>query len=160
MRSALFSFEQLTRKPLPTLLNGDARQDLLLKTGKGLDGKRAAHSAHALESDHEDLGSFYYDFRLSRTETVQMRVMFPIVLLALAGCSHAEESATTPAPRANFVVASNIEAEALEQATRFCRYYHSEPAVLVDRAGTISRFECAGRARGTEPSFLERLARI
>lgn len=88
-----------------------------------------------------------------------MRAMLPVVLLALAGCSHAEMS-TTSAPTVNSVVTSNIEAEALEQATRFCRHYDSEPAVLVDGAGAMSRFECAGRARRTEPSFLERLARI
>ena len=89
-----------------------------------------------------------------------MRVMLPVVLLALAGCGHAEMSATTSAPTVNFVLTSNIEAEALQQATQFCRHYDSEPAVLVDGAGAMSRFECAGRARRAEPSFLERLARI
>jgi hypothetical protein len=80
-----------------------------------------------------------------------------VVALMLAGCSHAEMSATTPAPRANYIAATNIETEASEQATQFCRYYHSEPAVLVDRAGTISHFECAGRARGGRSFFVERM---
>lgn len=75
-----------------------------------------------------------------------MRMMVPgVLLLALAGCSHAEKSATTPSPRATYIAASNIEADAMADATRFCTYYHSEPAVLVDRAGTISRFECTHR---------------
>jgi hypothetical protein len=68
-----------------------------------------------------------------------------VVALMLAGCSHAEMSATTPAPRANYIAATNIETEA------------SEPAVLVDRAGTISHFECAGRARGGRSFFVERM---
>jgi hypothetical protein len=74
-----------------------------------------------------------------------MRAMLPVVLIALAGCSHAERSATAPSPRATYVAASNSEAEAMAEATRFCTYYHSTPAVLADRAGTISRFECTHR---------------
>jgi hypothetical protein len=74
-----------------------------------------------------------------------MRGALPVVLVALAGCSHAERSATMPSPNATFIVASNIEEQAMADATDFCTYYHSTPAVLVDRAGTISRFECTHR---------------
>jgi len=74
-----------------------------------------------------------------------MRVTLPVVLIALAGCSHAERSATMPSPNATYIVASNIEEEAMADATKFCTYYHSTPAVLADRAGTISRFECTHR---------------
>jgi hypothetical protein len=74
-----------------------------------------------------------------------MRVTLPILLLVLAGCSHAERSATMPSPRATYMVASNIEEEAMAEATKFCTYYHSTPAELVHRAGTISRFECTHR---------------
>ena len=74
-----------------------------------------------------------------------MRMMVPVLLVALAACSHAERSATMPSPRATYVAASNIEGDAMAEATRFCTYYHSEPAVLADRAGTISRFECTHR---------------
>ena len=80
-----------------------------------------------------------------------------VIALALAGCSEAEMSAATPAPKANYVASTNIEADAMAEATRFCRYYQSEPALLVDHAGTISRFECQGRARGGESFFVERM---
>jgi hypothetical protein len=79
-----------------------------------------------------------------------------MVALMLGGCSEAERSATTPAPTANYVASSNTsEADAMDQATRFCRYFHSEPAALVDRTGANPRFACAGRARGDEPMFFE-----
>lgn len=74
-----------------------------------------------------------------------MRMMMPVALVALAACSHAERSATMPSPNATYIVASNIEEDAMADAAGFCTYYHSEPAVLVDRAGTISRFECTHR---------------
>jgi hypothetical protein len=74
-----------------------------------------------------------------------MRATVLMVLIAVAGCSHAERSATMPSPRATYMAASNIESDAMAAATRFCTYYHSEPAELVDRAGTISRFECTHR---------------
>jgi hypothetical protein len=67
------------------------------------------------------------------------------MLIASAACSHAERSATMPSPNATRVVASNIEETATAEAIAFCTYYHSVPAVLVDRAGTISRFECTHR---------------
>lgn len=35
--------------------------------------------------------------------------------------------------------------DAMADASEFCTYYHSTPAVLADRAGTISRFECTHR---------------
>ncbi|HZF36818.1 MAG TPA: hypothetical protein VE914_23710 [Candidatus Angelobacter sp.] len=79
-----------------------------------------------------------------------------VVALMVGGCSEAEMSATTPAPKANFVAFSNTsEADATAEATRVCRYYHSEPAALVDRTGANLRFECTGRARGDEPMFFE-----
>ena len=84
-------------------------------------------------------------------------LLFMPVAVWVAACSHAERSATTPAPNANHVVASNIEADAMNAATRYCRYYHSEPAILAERAGTLSHFECSGRARGGESFFVERM---
>ena len=79
-----------------------------------------------------------------------------VVALMLGGCSEAGRSATTPAPKANYIGSSNAsEADAMVEATRFCRYYHSEPAALVDRTGANLRFECTGRARGDEPMFFE-----
>jgi hypothetical protein len=57
-----------------------------------------------------------------------MRYLFVIpIAVGLAGCSHAEMSATTPAPHAAYVVASTIEGE------------------------------CIGRARGGESFFVERM---
>ncbi len=72
-----------------------------------------------------------------------MRTLLAGATVALAACSHAERSATTPAPKANFVASTNIETEAAADADRFCRYYHAEPAVLVVRTGTIWQFECS-----------------
>jgi hypothetical protein len=80
-----------------------------------------------------------------------------LLTLALAACSHADESATTPRPRANYVASTNIEGDAMAAAETFCRDYHSTPAALVDHAGTISRFECTGRTRGGESFFVERM---
>ena len=81
-----------------------------------------------------------------------------MMLLLLAGCSEAERSATTPAPKVAYVAPSNMsEAEAKAAATRFCRYYHSEPAVPADHADTLLRFECAGRGRAGESFFVERM---
>jgi hypothetical protein len=77
--------------------------------------------------------------------------------VAVTACSHAERSATTPAPQAGYVASTNIESEASEQAERFCEFYHSKPAQLVDHNGTISRFECTGRARGGDSFFVERM---
>jgi len=86
-----------------------------------------------------------------------MRYLMPVMLL-LAGCSEAERSATTPAPKADYVAASNMgEADAKAAATRFCRNYHAEPAVPADHADTLLRFECAGRGRAGESFFAERL---
>jgi len=79
------------------------------------------------------------------------------IAASVAACSHAERSATTPAPQAGYVASTNIESEASEQAAQFCEYYHSKPAQLADRAGTISRFECTGRARGGDSFFVERM---
>jgi len=87
-----------------------------------------------------------------------MRYLFIIpIAVWLAGCSHAERSATTAAPNAAYVAASNIEADAMTEATRYCRYYHSEPASLAGRADTLLRFECIGRARGGDSFFVERM---
>jgi hypothetical protein len=90
-----------------------------------------------------------------------MRALTYLVLastaLAVTACSHAERSATTPAPQASYVASTNIESEASEQAAQFCEFYHSKPAQLADRAGTISRFECTGRARGGDSFFVERM---
>lgn len=84
--------------------------------------------------------------RISQAGGVEMRiVMMAAALAALAACSYADWSATMPSPRATYVAASNVEEEAIAEATGFCTYYHSEPAELVDRAGTISRFECTHR---------------
>lgn len=87
-----------------------------------------------------------------------MRYLMPVMLLLSAGCSEAERSATTPAPKAAYVAPSSMtEAEARAAATRFCRYFHSEPAVPADHADTLLRFECAGRARASESFFVERM---
>ncbi len=86
-----------------------------------------------------------------------MRYFIPAMLL-LVGCSEAERSATTPAPKAAYVASSSMsEADARAAAARFCRYYHSEPAVPTDHADTLLRFECAGRARAGESFFVERM---
>ncbi len=45
----------------------------------------------------------------------------------------------------------------MAEAEKFCHDYHSAPATLVDHAGTISRFECTGRARGGDSFFVERM---
>ncbi len=85
-----------------------------------------------------------------------MRYLMPVMLLLLAGCSEAERSATTPAPKADYVAWSNMsEAEAKAAATRFCQYYHSEPAVPADHADTLARFECDGRGRAGQSFFVE-----
>jgi hypothetical protein len=84
-----------------------------------------------------------------------MRYLIPVALF-LAGCSHAEMSATTPAPNAAYVAPPSLtEAEAKEAATRLCAYYHSEPAVPADYADTLARFECTGRARGGDSFIVE-----
>ena len=80
-----------------------------------------------------------------------------LVAAALAGCSHAEESATTPPPNASYVAGTNSEADATAEAMRYCRYYHSEPAVAAGNSGPYARFECKGRARGGESFFVERM---
>lgn len=90
-----------------------------------------------------------------------MRSLMPWILgpmiVTVAACSHAERSATTPAPQANYVASVDNESEASEQAAKFCELYHSKPAQLADRAGTIARFECTGRARGGDSFFVERM---
>jgi hypothetical protein len=84
-----------------------------------------------------------------------MRYLIPVALF-LAGCSHAEMSATIPAPNAAYVAPPNVtEAEAKAAATRLCNYYHSEPAVPADQADTLARFECTGRARGGDSFIVE-----
>jgi len=89
--------------------------------------------------------------------TALTRSTLALVTLALAACSHADESATTPATRASHVTSTNIEGDAMAEADKFCHDYHSAPAALVDHAGTISRFECTGRARGGDSFFVERM---
>jgi len=89
--------------------------------------------------------------------TASIRSTLALVTLALAACSHADESATTPRPRAIHVTSTNIEGDAMAEAEKFCRDYHSAPAALADHAGTISRFECTGRARGGDSFFVERM---
>ena len=71
-----------------------------------------------------------------------MRTLLAGAIVSLTACSHAERSATTPAPKANFIASANIETEAPAEADRFCRYYHAAPAVLIVRTGTLWRFEC------------------
>jgi hypothetical protein len=85
-----------------------------------------------------------------------MRYM-ALMAAALAGCSHAERSATTPSPKAPYVASTNSEADATGEAARYCRYFHSEPAVPAGQAGPYSRFECKGRARGGKSFFVERM---
>jgi hypothetical protein len=84
-------------------------------------------------------------------------VLLVSIAVAVTACSHAETSATSPVSRAGYVASTNIESDASEQAARFCAFYHSKPAQLVDHAGTISRFECTGRARGGDSFFVERM---
>jgi hypothetical protein len=82
-----------------------------------------------------------------------MRYLIP---LFLAGCSHAEISATTPVPNAAYVAPPSLtETETQAAATRLCASYHSEPAVPVDHADTLARFECTGRARGGDSFIVE-----
>ena len=82
---------------------------------------------------------------------------FMLVALLLTGCSEAERSATTPAPKAAYVAATNItEADAKAAAAHFCEYYHSEPAAPADHADAL-RFECIGRARGGSSLLVERM---
>jgi hypothetical protein len=87
---------------------------------------------------------------------VRTLILLGSIALAVAGCSHADESATSPRPQAAYVVptgAADIDA----QAQRFCSSYHSQPAALVDHSGGFSRYECTGRARGGESFFVERM---
>jgi hypothetical protein len=77
--------------------------------------------------------------------------------LILAGCSHAENSATTPRPAVIYVADTTAETEASEQAVRFCRYYNAEPAVPADGSGAMPRFECTGPARAGRSFFMESL---
>ena len=85
-----------------------------------------------------------------------MRYMV-LVAAVMSCCSHAEKSATTPRPNAPYVASANSEADATAEATRYCRYFHSEPAVAAGHAGPFARFECKGRARGGESFFVERM---
>jgi hypothetical protein len=85
-----------------------------------------------------------------------MRYMV-LAAAALAGCSHAERSATTPPPNAPYVASASSEADAAARAAQYCRYYHSEPAAPAGQAGPYARFECKGRARGGESFFVERM---
>ena len=89
--------------------------------------------------------------------TALIRSTLALMTLALAACSHADESATTPKPRAGLVTATASESDATAEADKFCHDYHSAPAALVDHAGTVTRFECTGRARGGESFFVERM---
>jgi hypothetical protein len=89
--------------------------------------------------------------------TALIRSTLALITLALAACSHADESSTTPRPRAAYVTSTDIESDATAAAEKFCRDYHSAPAALVDHAGTISRFECTARARGGDSFFVERM---
>jgi hypothetical protein len=72
-----------------------------------------------------------------------MRALLIGMIVSLSACSHAERSATTPAPKANYIASTNIETEAAAGAEWLCRHYHAEPAVLADRTGTRWRFECS-----------------
>jgi len=78
------------------------------------------------------------------------------IALGVAACSHADESATSPAPRAAYVVPSSVT-DADAQAQQFCTSYHSQPAAVADHSGDLSRFECTGRALGGESFFVERM---
>jgi len=89
--------------------------------------------------------------------TAVIRSTLALMTLALAACSHADDSATTPRPQASYVASTNIESDAQAAAEKFCRDYHSAPAALVDHAGTASRFECTGRTRGGDSFFVERM---
>jgi hypothetical protein len=89
--------------------------------------------------------------------TALIRSTLALMTLALAACSHADESATTPLPRAAHITLTDSESAAMAEADKFCHDYHSAPAALVDHAGTLSRFECAGRARGGDSFFVERM---
>ena len=75
--------------------------------------------------------------------TAMRNVVWIVLLLAVGGCSHADRSATTPKPQVNYIASTNIETQAATESERFCRYYHAEPAVLVNRAGTLWHFECS-----------------
>ena len=89
--------------------------------------------------------------------TALIRSALALMTLALGACSNADESATTPRPRASLVTATASESDATAEAEKFCRDYHSAPAALVDHAGTVTRFECTGRTRGGESFFVERM---
>ena len=91
-----------------------------------------------------------------RFSTVRILILLGPIALAVAGCSHADESATSPPPRPAYVVPTGT-ADAEVQAQGFCSTYHSQPAALVDHSGDFSRFECTGRARGGESFFVERM---
>jgi hypothetical protein len=80
-----------------------------------------------------------------------------LVALALAACSHADESATTPKPPAVHVTSTDSASDAQAEAEKFCHDYHSAPAALAEHSGTISRFECTGRARGGDSFFVEQM---
>jgi hypothetical protein len=71
------------------------------------------------------------------------RALLAVAVASLAACSHAERSATTPAPKAAYIASTNVDAEAAAAADRFCRYYNAEPPVLVERRGTLWHFECS-----------------
>jgi len=89
-------------------------------------------------------------------EGISMKRYWLPMAAMLAGCSHAELSATTPAPNAVYVApSSTTEAEAKEAAARVCDYYHSEPVAPAGDADMLRRFECAGRARGGNSFFVE-----
>jgi hypothetical protein len=90
-----------------------------------------------------------------------MRFLLAIPLaLALLGCSHADQSAETPRPRATFVTTADTEADAMAQAERFCKFYSSAPAAFVKRTDSVSRFECTGSGRGGKSLFVEQLLGI
>lgn len=89
--------------------------------------------------------------------TALIRSTLALVTLALAACSHADDSATTPKPRATLVTATASESDAMAEADKFCHDYHSAPAALVDHSGTVTRYECTARARGGDSFFVERM---
>jgi hypothetical protein len=89
--------------------------------------------------------------------TALIRSALALVTLALAACSHADDSATLPRARADHVTSNASEGDAMAEAEKFCRDYHSAPAALVDHAGTVSRFECTGRTRGGDSFFVEQM---
>ena len=75
-----------------------------------------------------------------------MRMMLTMTaLVVLAGCSHADRSATVPRAQANYVtwVAEDSQlAGATTEAAEFCRHYHAESTSQPAREGPAAAFAC------------------